>query len=317
MSVTVHSTRTPRPDTTRRVQHVTLWGLAVNLALSGAKFAAGVVGGSQALVADAVHSLSDSATDLAILIGAPYWAAPADADHPYGHRRIETIITFLIGAVLGAVGLALAYYAVATAHQPHLRPPGWIAFGTACVSMVSKELLYRWTVKKGKRLRSSALMANAWHHRSDGLSSLPVAIATLGARLRPDWAFIDHVAAVLVSVFILQAAWKILWPALMQLADTGAPRQEREKLRTAVAGTPGVKAVHALRTRRIGPGLQVDLHLLVDPDLTVRQGHEVARSVEDRLRSADLSVIDVLVHVEPHEPAPKSPGPSGDPADGA
>ena len=296
-----HTSVRSETQPTREIRRVTWWGLIVNLLLAAVKFVFGVVGASHALVADAVHSLSDSVTDVAVLIGARYWSAPADADHPHGHGRIETIITLLIGAALAVVGIGLGYSALVTLGAPAAAPPGWIAFAAACVSIVAKELLYQWTTHVGRRVKSSALIANAWHHRSDGFSSVPVAVAVLGARLIPQWTFLDPVAAVIVSVFILQAAWQIVWPALKQLSDSGASAEAREKLRGLVASTTGVKAVHALRTRHIGHGLQVDLHVLVDPQLTVRAGHDIAHSVKDILLRDGPEVVDVLVHIEPFD----------------
>lgn len=284
---------------THAVQRITLWGLVINLILSGIKFLFGFLGNSQALVADAVHSLSDSTTDIAVLIGAPHWSAPADSEHPYGHGRIETMITLMIGAVLILVGLGLTYNALATLQDFHRTTPGWSVFMIACVSMVSKELLYRWTVNVGKHIRSSALVANAWHHRSDGLSSLPVAIAVLGMRLNPDWTYFDHVAAIIVSLLILQASWKIFWPALNQLTDRGASQEEREELMALVKNIQSVREVHAFRTRRTGNALHVDLHIRVDPKLTVQEGHDIAHVVKERLLREGRDIIDVLVHVEP------------------
>jgi len=301
----IESTKFPPPNgnfrQVREIRRVTLWGLVINLALAAFKFAAGLLGSSQALIADAVHSVSDSVTDIAVLIGAKFWSAPADASHPHGHGRIETMITVLIGAALAAVGIGLAYNALSTLATPHRIVPGWIAFAAACVSLVSKELLYQWTMRVGKRVKSSALMANAWHHRSDGFSSLPVAIAVLGTRLQPEWTFLDHVAAVIVSLLILQAAWNILWPALKQLADTGASKEEQDTIRSMAAVVPGVREVHALRTRHVGPGLQVDLHVLVAPQLSVREGHEISGAVKSRLLQDGPDVVDVLIHIEPYE----------------
>lgn len=285
----------------RAVQHVTVWGLISNLALSAMKFVTGLLAHSQALVADGVHSLSDSATDIAILIGAPIWSAPADAEHPYGHGRIETLITAFIGLVLGVVGIILIYNAIATFEAPHQKNPGWAAFVVACVSIVLKEFLYQWTVRVGKKYRSTALMANAWHHRSDGLSSLPVALVVLGTKIHPSWTFLDHLGAIVVSLLILQAAWRIVWPALKQLADSGATLTEQNELYALVSGIDGVKDVHALRTRHIGPGLQVDLHLQVDPDLSVRDGHNLAGLVKSKLLTQGRDVVDVLIHIEPFE----------------
>ena len=287
----------------REVRRVTLRGLVVNLALAGIKFVFGTIGASQALVADGVHSLSDSVTDIAILVAAPLWSSPADATHPHGHGRIETVVTLLIGVLLGVVGLGLGYRAVLTLHEGGPASPGWIAFATACFSIVSKEWLYRWTVTVGKRVKSSALTANAWHHRSDALSSVPVAVAVLGTWVWPRWGFLDHIATVIVSVFILHAAWKVSWPALSQLVDTGATRREQERILAISSNTDGVKAVHALRTRYLGPGLQVDLHVLVDPGLTVREGHGIAGAVKECLLTQGPDIVDVLVHVEPYEPA--------------
>lgn len=284
------------------VRRVTLWGLVVNLGLAGLKFVFGVVGSSQALVADAVHSLSDLTTDFAVLVGARYWSEPADAEHPHGHGRIETLITSAIGVLLGAVGVGLAYRAVVTLHQRHAATPGWSAFAAACASIVAKELLYRWTATVGKRIKSSAVIANAWHHRSDALSSLPVAVAVLATQVHRTWVFLDHVATVIVSVLILHAAWKIAWPALRALIDAGAARHEREAMLELALDTEGVRAVHKLRTRYIGPGLQIDLHVLVEPELSVREGHAIAGVVKERLLDQGPNVIDVLVHVEPYDP---------------
>ena len=288
-------------DRARAVQRVTAWGLVVNLLLSAMKFILGVFGSSQALVADGVHSLSDSVTDVVVIVGAKYWSAPADAEHPYGHGRIETLITLLIGAVLATVGIGLVYRALSTLNTPNQVAPGWIVFAAACVSMVSKEALYRWTIDVSRKIGSTALSANAWHHRSDGFSSLPVAIAVVGTKLRPDWFFLDHIGAIVVSLLILQAAWKILWPALNQLTDIGVSREERTRLHDLVMNTHGVREVHAIRSRHIGSGVQVDLHVLVDPKITVHAGHEIARDVKYRLIDDVPDVVDVLVHIEPFE----------------
>lgn len=283
------------------VRRVTLWGLAVNLLLSGIKFVFGVFGASQALVADAVHSLSDSITDIVVLIGVRFWSAPPDESHPYGHGRIETLITFFIGIALGVVGVGLGYRAIATLHQQQTSSPGWVAFFAACVSIAGKEWLYRWNVKVGRRVKSTALLANAWHHRSDALSSVPVAVAVLGTRIWPGWGLLDQVATVIVSVLILYAAWEISAPAFRHLIDAGATRKERENIVAIALNTEGVTSIHALRTRYVGPGLQVDLHVMVDGNLSVRQGHDIAGAVKRRLKEAGPNIVDVLVHVEPDE----------------
>ncbi len=285
----------------KEVRRVTLWGLAVNLVLAVVKSVVGLLAGSQALVADGVHSLSDMGTDLALIVGSRWWSAPPDREHPHGHARIETLLAGLIGLLLALVGLGLAWRALVSLHAGQPAVPGLGALVVACVSIGSKEALYRWTVHVGRRLRSTALVANAWHHRSDALSSVPVALAVLGTRVWPQWTFLDQVAAILVAVLVLDAAWRISIPALHKLVDVGATEEELEELVNLVLRTEGVQAMHKMRTRYIGPGLQVDLHVLVHPELSVRQGHDIAMLVRERLLEHGPNVVDVLVHVEPFD----------------
>ncbi|MFH1537656.1 MAG: cation diffusion facilitator family transporter [bacterium] len=283
----------------REVRRVTIAGLIVNLFLSAFKFVAGVLGHSQAVVADSVHSLSDSVTDVAILVGVRFWMAPADDDHPHGHGRIETVVTIFIGVLLVAVAAGLVWNALSTLSREHEHRPGIIALVAALVSIVSKELLYRWTVGVGRRIRSSAVVVNAWHHRSDGFSSIPAALAVGGAYVVPAWAFLDHVGAVVVSVFILQAAWRILKPAFGQLIDVAAGEEEIENIGKISASIKGVRHVHKIRTRYVGSCIEVDLHIEVERDMTVFEGHEIAGEVKYRLLAEGPDVCDVVVHIEP------------------
>lgn len=299
--------RPPDAEGTRRLRQVTLYGLGVNLLLSVVKGVVGWISQSQALTADAVHSLSDIASDLAVLIGVDYWTAPADDCHPHGHGRIETLVSFFIGCALAFVALGLIHRAVTTLHLRHVDTVGWAALAAALLSLICKEALYRWTAEAGKRLKSTALIANAWHHRSDALSSVPVAVAVLGTKLYPGLVFLDHVAAVVVSALLIKVAWDISWPSLRQLVDAGVDRSARRRLADIARDAPGVMDVHALRTRHIGPGLQVDLHVLVDPAISVRAGHDVATDVGNRLLESGPDVMDVMVHVEPFEPEPPAP----------
>jgi cation diffusion facilitator family transporter len=285
-----------------QVRWVTWVGLVINLMLSALKLTAGIVGASQAVVADAIHSLSDGVTDVAILVGVRYWSKPPDAEHPHGHRRIETLVTGMIGLLLAGVAVGLVYNALVTLREKHGAPPGWIAFAAAVVSIISKELLYRWTIMMGRRIKSPAVIANAWHHRSDGLSSIPAAVAVAAAALSPGWSFLDHVGALVVSVFILQAAWSIMAPALGQLIDTGVSKDARDRIRSVALAVDGVKLVHAIRTRHVGSGVQVDLHVKVDGDMTVRKGHDISEVVKRHLIADGPDVVDVIVHLEPYEP---------------
>jgi cation diffusion facilitator family transporter len=284
---------------------VTLIGLVVNVALSALKLAAGMVGNSQAVVADAVHSLSDTVTDVAVLVGVKFWSKPPDECHPYGHRRIEFLVTIFIGLLLAVVALGLSYNALSTLHQAHSRPPGVIAFFAAALSIFVKEGLYRWTIAVGREIKSTALIANAWHHRSDGLSSIPAALAVAGAALVPGLTFLDHLGAIVVSMFILQAAWKIVRPSVEQLVDRGAPEEICRGIEQLARATPGVQEVHAIRTRHIGSGIEVDLHVLVDPALTVEEGHRISEEVKRRLIEYVSDVVDVVVHLEPYEESDK------------
>ena len=287
---------------TREVRRVTWWGLVANLLLSGIKFLLGFLGNCQALVADAVHSLSDTVTDFTVLFGSALWSKPPDEDHPHGHGRIETLVSLIIGVLLGIVGIGLGYRAIATIGGEHSGPPELIALIGALVSIGVKEWLYRWTARVGRRVRSSAVLANAWHHRSDALSSVPVAVAVTGAQIMPSLSYLDQIAAVVVSVMILKAAFDITWPALVQLIDAGANASQRRELLNISRETPGVLGVHGLRTRHIGPGLQVDMHIQVEPELTVREGHAISHRVKDRLIEGVDEVVDVLIHLEPLRP---------------
>ncbi|AET64259.1 Cation diffusion facilitator family transporter [Methanothrix harundinacea 6Ac] len=282
------------------VRRLTLIGVVINLALTFMEFVAGIVGNSQAVVADAVHSLSDTVTGVAVLVGVRFWSRPPDECHPHGHRRIEFLVTIFIGLILAAVALGIGYNALATLHDPQRKPPGAVAFFAAVVMIFTKEFLYQWTISVGKEIRSPALIASAWHHRSDALSSIPAAAAVAGAAIVPGLSFLDHLGAIVISAFILQVAWKIIRPSLEQLVDLGAPEEIRRGIEQLASATPGVEEVHAIRTRHIGSGIEVDLHVLVDPRLTVEEGHEISEEVKRRLIEYVSDVVDVVVHLEPY-----------------
>lgn len=294
------STPAQKERDAQAIRRVTWAGLAVNLLLAAFKFVAGVWGHSQAIVADGVHSLSDLATDLAVLWGLPFWTAPADESHPYGHRRIETLITAGIAVSLGAVALALGWRALGTLARAHVEPPGGIAAAAALASVLLKEGLYRWTLAVGRRTRSSAVIANGWHHRSDAFSSVPVLVAVAVAAARPGWAFLDDVAALLVAVVILRLSWRLALPAWHELADRGATGEDLRAIQAIAERVEGVRALHELRTRRMGAGLYVDLHILVDDNMTVRRGHEISERVKRALLEAGPDIVDVMVHLEPY-----------------
>ena len=285
------------------VRKVTWIGLLVNLFLSGLKFAAGFYGRSQALVADAIHSLTNTTTDIAVIAGSHYWDRPPDEDHPYGHRRLETLVGVFIGIMLAAAGAGIGWKAISTLHEKHVSHPGWIAVLAAFVSIVTKEILYRWTASAGNRVKSPALAANAWHHRTDAISSVPVLVAVGGAKVFPSWAFLDHVGAAVVSIFILHAAIKIIWPGISELIDVGAPKEIQKHIYKVALKNNRVKEVHKIRTRYISTSIQVDMHIVVDGEISVRQGHDIADDVRDSIIDEIAEVVDVVVHVDPPESA--------------
>lgn len=286
----------------RNVRRVTWIGLGINIVLSGIKFAAGTLGESQAVKADAIHSLTDSVTDLVVIIGSYFWSRPPDSDHQHGHHRIESAVTLFIGAALFVVGVNIAWDAIRAlqvVHESCPCPPGWIAAAAAALSIIVKEVLYRWTVETGKRIKSPAMIANAWHHRSDALSSIPTFAAVSMAILYPAWSFLDHVGAALVSVFIMQAAMVIVWPAVREFMDLAAPEEICRRIRAICLAHPHVAHVHNIRTRYIGLNIQCDLHILIPGHMTVSDGHHIAGDVKNRIITAIPDVIDVLIHVEP------------------
>jgi cation diffusion facilitator family transporter len=275
-------------------------GLLCNLALAAAKAAAGILGHSQAVLADALHSLTDSATDIAVILGVRFWTAPADEDHPHGHGRIETLITVVIGLAIGAVAVGMGTQAIrGLRHDPGTAPAA-IALVVALISIAVKEVLYQWTAKVGREVRSPALVANAWHHRSDAISSIPAAAAVGVTLIDPGWAVVDRVGAVVVCLLILQASWRILRPAIDQLIDAGAPASDRRRIEELALQVDGVEAAHAVRTRYVGADLAVDLHVEVDGGLSVAEGHIIAVAVRRKLLEEGPNVNDALVQVEPY-----------------
>jgi cation diffusion facilitator family transporter len=274
-------------------------GLACNLGLAAAKAVAGVLGHSHAVLADAVHSLSDLATDFAIILGVRFWSAPADENHPHGHGRIETLVTVVIGLALAAVAVGMGIRAITGLQRGVETPPTGIALAAAVLSIVVKEALYRWTAGVGRRVRSSATVANAWHHRSDAFSSIPAAAAVGVAMIDPEWAVVDRVGAVVVCLLILQASWRILLPAVEQLIDRGAPAADRRRIEKLALEVDGVESAHAVRTRYVGAELSVDLHVEVDGALSVTEGHAIATAVRRRLVEEGPDVADAVVQIEP------------------
>ena len=296
-----HDADPARQEAAGKIRRITVIGMVVNLVLVGAKFAGGWFFLSQALLADAVHSLSDLVTDAAVLFGVRYWSAPPDRAHPYGHGRIETLVSAFIGVALATVAGGLVWRAVETLQHGATGVPKLPAFVIALLSVALKEWIFFRTRRCARELGSAALAANAWHHHSDALSSIPAAAAIAVAHFFPELSFIDPVGALLVSIFILHAAWKITMPTLRELADTGLSERETQELYRLVASVPGILGTHAMRTRKVGSSMLVDLHILVDPEMSVREGHRLSHDVREKLESSGMNITDVVVHLEPFE----------------
>lgn len=285
-----------------QIRFVTIAGLICNIILSILKVTLGVIGNSQSVVADGIHSISDCSTDIAVLVGLKYWNMPPDKDHPYGHRRIETLVASFIGLSLIAAAAFLGKEAVDKFRSGSFVVPAPIALSAALISILVKEFLYRWTYKVGVELKSPSMKANAWHHRSDAFSSVAVAAAIACALINPNWAILDPVAAIVVAMLILQAAIKIIKPSLHELTDAGASASELEQIEKIVLSIEQVNSVHALRSRFHGEGMHIDLHIQIDGNLSVREGHVIAGKTKHLLIERGPNIVDVLVHVEPFEP---------------
>lgn len=286
---------------TKSIKKVTIIGLIVNVILAIIKLLFGFFGNSSSLVADGFHSFSDMLTDLSILWGVDLWNAPPDKNHPYGHLRIEAMITIFIGVCLIMVASGLIYNSIFEMKSSEIKIPKTFTIIAALISIFSKEFVYQWTIRIGNSLKSSAVIANAWHHRSDALSSIPVIIALIIAINFPNFAYVDKIGALIVSVFIFKVSWKIIIPAIYELSDHGATQDDIDKIKSQSFKTTGVMGVHAVRSRHVGSGLMVDLHILVSPLLSVREGHTISENVKIDLLNSNLNIFDVVIHIEPLE----------------
>lgn len=282
---------------------VTWLGICVNLGLGVIKIGVGLTLHAQALVADGLHSVSDLVTDVAVLAGLRFSSRPADEDHHYGHRRVTTLVSTFIGTVLLVSAGWIVYQAITTYSEPHELVGAGMASLVAAVSIVPKELLYRVTRKVGLRARDASLVANAWHHRTDAFTSVAASVGLAGVALGgPSWGFLDHITAVVLAAFLAVAAVRLMWESVAELADQAPPAAIVERIAGAVSGTPGVHEFHALRVRKLGGALGLDVNILVDPNLSVVEGHDLATAVRRRVLSCGCDVVEAVVHVEPLEP---------------
>ena len=288
----------------REIYRVTFVGLVVNLVLSLLKLAAGVVGRSGAMVADAVHSFSDLATDIVVIAFARISAKPRDTDHDYGHGKYETLATIIISIALGVVGAGIlvnSIRGIRTVIDGGLLPrPGAVALVAAAVSILVKEILYRYTVRVGRRIDSPSVVANAWHHRSDALSSLGTLVGIGCAFFLGDkWRIADPIAALVVAVFIFKVAFDLIHTGLGELLEQSLPEEVEKEILGIVAANPRVREPHNLRTRRIGAAIAIEVHVRMDGKMTVEESHELTVDIEQRLRERFGEGTMIAIHVEP------------------
>ena len=274
---------------------VTWIGSATNLFLAAMKFVAGILGNSSALVSDAAHSLSDFGSDAVVLAGLKISAKPKDESHQYGHGKVETTAAVIVGVMLAAAGFYLFWSGVRGLYEDRRTNPGYLALAAALVSIVVKEILFRVTDRIGRRERRASVIANAWHHRSDALSSV-AAFAGIGGNML-GVPFADLIASVAVSLFVIRAGTMITWNAYKDLVDTAVEGHLIDQMKTIISSSSGVLGFHKLRTRKVGGAILVDLHLLVGGNMTVKDSHDIADRIEHRLMT-ELDVHDVTIHVE-------------------
>ncbi|MBF0201147.1 MAG: cation transporter [Desulfamplus sp.] len=289
-------------ETKKKIEKLTWAGLLANVLLALFKLVIGLKSGSQAVVADAMHSFSDTASDIVILLGVRYWTAPPDHCHPYGHQKMESFVTIIIGLSLLTVAGGIAYNAIVSLSLPLTETQlGRAALLAPVLSIIVKETLFHITFRAGREIRSSSLKANAWHHRSDALSSIPVLVAVGASVINPSFAFLDSVGAVIVSIFIINVGFKIVWESVGELMDRGISRQEVSRLRTMIENIPNVKGVHDIRSRKLAGSVYIDLHLEVDGSLSIRHGHAISETVKEELLGKNPWIVDVMVHLEPDD----------------
>ena len=286
------------------IYRVTLTGSALNIALVAFKFAAGLVGNSAAMIADAVHSLSDLLTDVVIIVFVRISNKPKDKNHDYGHSKFETFATLIIGLVLLAVGLGIAWSGTAkilsVIRGEILESPGKIAFYAAILSIVTKEALYRYTIIRSRQLKSDATLANAWHHRSDALSSIGTAAGIGGAILLGEkWTILDPLAALIVSIFIVQVALKLMKPCIDELLEKSLSDDVEKEITTLVESFENVSDLHNLRTRKLGNNCAIEFHIRMDGSTSLSHAHDQMTAIENRLKDRFGPATHVIIHTEP------------------
>lgn len=290
----------------REIYKVTIIGSIGNFLLLLFKFVAGIVGQSAAMLADAVHSLSDFVTDIIVLIFVRISNKPMDRGHKFGHGKYETLATALIGVILFGVGFGILWNGITSVWSylqgKPLEEPGMLALWAAILSIAIKEVLYQYTAFVGRRVDSKAVVANAWHHRSDAFSSIGTALGIGGAiLLGPQWRVLDPLAAVVVSFFIMKVAYKLVVPCTEELMEKSLPEEVEQEIEQMLIAIPGVSEPHNLRTRKIGNRSAVDVHIRMNGSLTVTESHEATKLMEKRIQAILGVETFINIHVEPRQ----------------
>ena len=288
----------------REVYKVTIAGSIINVLLLVLKFAAGILGHSAAMIADAIHSLTDFVTDVIVLVFVKLGNKPMDKDHDYGHGKYETLATAIIGISLFAVGVMICWSGLVKTYHAlcgeKLQQPGVVALVAAVLSIVMKEWAYQFTVRVGRKFHSEAVVANAWHHRSDALSSIGTMLGIGGAILLGDhWAVLDPLAAIIVSAFIIKAAWGLVMQSVKELTDASLSEKEEDEILKTASEEEGVGEIHNLRTRRIGNNIAIEMHVRMPGSLSLYAAHEHATAIEQRLKQKYGAGTHVGIHIEP------------------
>ena len=289
----------------KEIYKVTIVGALANVTLLIFKFVAGIISNSAAMIADAVHSLSDFITDVVVIVFVKISSKPQDKSHDYGHGKFETLATLIIGLALLFIGLMILYKGASATYRciwlgEELHRPGMIAFWAAIFSIILKEAVYQYTVFKGRNLNSQAVIANAWHHRSDAFSSIGTAVGIGGAIFLGDkWVVLDPIAAIVVSVFIINVSLKIIIKSINELLEKSLPDEIENEIIKVAESFDMVKDVHDLRTRRIGNNIAIEMHLLMDGNLSLQCTHNTTELIESELRKKYGEHTHIAIHVEP------------------
>ena len=291
-------------DRQKETYRVTIAGSIINILLLAFKFAAGILGHSAAMIADAIHSLTDFVTDAIVLVFVRLGSKPTDRDHDYGHGKYETLASAIIGVSLLVVGMMICYSGVTKTYHAMcgepLQQPGFIALAAAVASVVLKEWAYRFTVRVGRRCHSEAVVANAWHHRSDALSSVGTTVGIGGAIILGDkWAVLDPLTAIVVSFFIMKAAWSVLSKAVDELTDGSLPKETEDEIESIVNEDKDVSVVHNLCTRRIGNRIAIEMHVRMPGETSLYVAHHHATEIEQRLKQRFGADTHISIHLEP------------------